>query len=181
MNTCRRLNNCRKAGLGRKFKWLCSEAMRQLRSWKRSLSSETRELDAFKRAARLEQKLADYPSAIPVLNELERFYRNTRQDARRLEMMRRLRDIPPRPIPDFMWEEEPPVAVYRNNIEAWRAKIEKLIQSKNLSSIHFQHIQNHLRISRAHAQEVCFGLESDGIIGAFDYARSRYQVLRADV
>ncbi len=48
-------------------------------------------------------------------------------------------------------------------------------------SIHFQHIQNYLRISRAYAQEVCLGLESDGIIGAFDYARSRYQVLRADV
>jgi hypothetical protein len=96
-------------------------------------------------------------------------------------MMRRLRDIAPRPIPDFMWEEEPPVVVYRNNIEAWCARIEKLIQSKNLSSIHFQHIQNYLRISRAHAQEVCLGLESDGIIGAFDYARSRYQVLRADV
>ena len=47
-------------------------------------------------------------------------------------------------------------------------------------SIHFQHIQNHLRISRAHAQEVCLGLESDGIIGAFSTKGPFYRKIGGD-
>ena len=44
-----------------------------------------------------------YPRAVPLLTELMNAYRETGQDERRLEVMRRLRDIEPRPVPFREW------------------------------------------------------------------------------
>jgi len=90
---------------------------------------------------------------------------------------RRLRDIKPRPVPDFMWDEPLSVKVFQNNIEAWCCKIEKLIAERKKESVHFQHIQNFLRISHDNAVVVCDRLVSDGVLGPYDMATERYPVL----
>ncbi|MBR4616630.1 MAG: hypothetical protein IKO55_13560 [Kiritimatiellae bacterium] len=50
-------------------------------------------MEAFRKCGRLERKVRDYPRAVPLLTELMRAYRETGQEARRLDVMRRLRDI----------------------------------------------------------------------------------------
>ena len=117
----------------------------------RGRNPELRELDAFRKCVRLERKAKEYPCAVPILEELLRIYQATGQEARRLEVMRRLRDIEPKPVPDFMWDEQPPVKVWRNNVEAWCAKIERLVKERCMESIHLQHIQNVLHVSCGNA------------------------------
>ena len=161
----------------KRFKWFVKTAWRKARSWKRSLSCELRELDAFRKCARLERKAIDYPCAVPILEELLRIYQATGQEARRLEVMRRLRDIEPKPVPDFMWDEQPPVTVWRNNIDAWCAKIERLVRDRCMDTIHRLHIRNVLHVSYDTTMIVCEALEDRGILGAFDPATGRHLVL----
>ena len=94
-----------------KLKLFAKTAWREAMAWKRSLFSEQRELDTFRKCVRLERKAIDYPRAVPLLTELMNAYRETGQEARRLDVMRRLRDIEPKPVPDFMWDEQPPFNV----------------------------------------------------------------------
>ena len=166
-----------RTGLVKKFKWLLKTKWRKALAWKRSLFSEQRELDAFSMCVRLERKAVEYPRAVPLLTELMNAYRETRQDARRLEVMQRLRDIEPKPVPDFMWDEQPPVHVWRNNIEAWCAKIERLIKERCMDSIHRLHIRNVLHVSYDTTMIVCEALEDRGILGAFDSATGRHLIL----
>ena len=161
----------------KKLKLLIKTTWRSVRAWKRSLFSEQRELDAFRKCVRLERKAIDYPRAVPLLTELMNAYRETGQEARRLDVMRRLRDIEPKPVPDFMWDEQPPVKVWRNNIEAWCAKIERLVKERCMESIHLQHIQNVLRVSYGNATMVCDALTNRGILGPYDMATDRHRVL----
>jgi hypothetical protein len=92
--------------------------------------------------------------------------------------MRRLRDIEPRPVPEFMWDEQPSGKVVQNNIAAWCCKIEKLIAEQKMESIHFQHIQGSLRISHDNVVMVCDALIRDSVLGSYDMATGRYPVLK---
>ena len=119
----------------------------------------------------------EYPNAVPLLTELMQAYHATGQEERRLDVMRRLRDIEPRPVPDFMWDEQPSVKVWRNNIEAWCAKIERLIEERCMESIHLRHIQNVLHVSCGNATVVCEALQNRGVLGPYDMATGRHRVL----
>ena len=75
-------------------------ARRGWRAWKGRLRAAwpgRTELEAFRACVRLERKLEDYPYAVPVLERLMRLYRETGQERRRLDVMRRLRDEPELP------------------------------------------------------------------------------------
>ena len=111
------------------------------------------------------------------MTELMRAYRETGQEALRLEVMRRLRDIEPKPMPDFMWDEQPPVKVWRNNVEAWCAKIERLVKERCMTSIHLRHIENVLHVSYGNATMVCDALQNRGVLGPYDAATDRHRVL----
>lgn len=160
------------------MKWLTKTAWLTFRTWKRSKNDELRELDAFRKCVRLERKAVKYPYAVPLLTELMEAYRATGQEERRNDVMRRLRDTKPRPVPEFMWAEQPSGKVVQNNIAAWCCKIEKLIAEQKMESIHFQHIQGFLRISHDNAVMVCNALIGDGVIGPYDMATGRYPVLK---
>lgn len=160
----------------RKLKWQVKTVCRRLRAWWRGRNSELRELDAFRKCARHERKAVEYPRAVPLLMELMNAYRETGQEARRLEVMRRLRDIEPKPVPDFMWDEQPPVKVWRNNVEAWCAKIERLVKERCMESIRLQHIQNVLHVSCGNATMVCEALQNRGVLGPYDAATGRHRV-----
>ena len=161
----------------KKVKWFLKTACNRMRTWKRSKNDELRELDAFRKCVRLERKAMKYPYAVPLLTELMEAYRATGQEERRTDVMRRLRDIKPRPVPEFMWAEQPSGKVVQNNIAAWCCKIEKLIAEREMESVHFQHIQNFLRISHDNAVVVCDRLVTDGVLGPYDMATGRYSVL----
>ena len=161
----------------RKLKWQVTTACTRFRAWWRVRNPELRELDAFRKCARLERKAIDYPCAVPILEELLRIYQATGQEARRLEVMRRLRDIEPKPVPDFMWDEQPPVKVWRNNIDAWCAKIERLVKERCMTSIHLRHIENVLHVSCGNATMVCVALQNRGVLGPYDMATGRNRVL----
>jgi hypothetical protein len=160
------------------MKWLTKTAWLTFRTWKRSKNDELRELDMFRKCVRLERKAAKHPHAVPLLMELMDAYRATGQKERRIDIMRRLRDIEPRPVPEFMWDEQPSGKVVQNNIAAWCCKIEKLIAEQKMESIHFQHIQGFLRISHDNAVLVCNALVGDGVLGSYDMATGRYPVLK---
>lgn len=98
-----------KARFSKRLVWWLKTAWRNLRKWKRSCCREQSELDAFRKCARLERKLEKYPRAVPLLMELIDAYKATGQDGRRLETMRRLRDLDdePKSAPDFVWIEQP--------------------------------------------------------------------------
>ena len=161
----------------RKLKWQVKTVCRRLRAWWRGRNPELRELDAFRKCMRLECKAVEYPRAVPLLTELMNAYRETGQEARRLEVMRRLRDIEPRPVPEFMWDEQPSVHVWRNNIEAWCAKIERLVKERCMESIRLQHIQNVLHVSCGNATMVCDALQNRGVLGPYDMATGRHRVI----
>ena len=166
-----------RTGSLKRLKWFAKTAWRRTRAWKRSLFSEQRELDVFRKCVRLERKAMDYPRAVPLLMELMNACRETGQEERRLDVMRRLRDIEPKPVPDFMWDEQPPVKVWRNNIEAWCTKIERLVNERCMDSIHLQHIQNVLHVSCGNATMVCEALQNRGVLGPYDMATGRHRVL----
>ena len=166
-----------RAGKFRKLAWYAKTAWRRGVAWRRRHDPELRELDVFRKCRRLEQTLSDYPRAVPLLTELMNAYRETGQGNRMLEVMRRLRDIAPKPVPDFLWDEQPPVKVWRNNIEAWCAKVEWLIKQMRLKVVHIQHVQNVLRISYDNATVVCDMLEDRGILGPYNSATRRRPVL----
>lgn len=162
----------------KKLKWLIKTACVRARAWRRSKNDELRELDAFRKCVRLELKVVEYPYAVPLLTELMEAYRATGQEERRTDVMRRLRDIKPRPVPEFMWAEQPSGKVVQNNIAAWCCKIEKLIAEQKMEFIHFQHIQGFLRISHDNAVMVCNALIGDGVLGSYDMVTGRYPVLK---
>lgn len=166
-----------RAGKFSKLVWLMKTMRLKVRAWRRRHDSELRELDSFRKCRRLERKLSDYPRAVPLLTELMKAYRETGQEARRLEVMRRLRDIEPKPVPDFMWDEQPPVKVWRNNIDAWCAKIERLVKERCMTSIHLRHIGNVLHVSCGNATMVCEALQNRGVLGPYDMATGRNRVL----
>ena len=64
--------------------------MRQLRSWKRSLSSETRELDAFRELVEVEDRLERYPNAVPSLETALKLYTITGREKKIKEFQMRL-------------------------------------------------------------------------------------------
>ena len=134
-------------------------------------------MDAFRKCVRLERKAKEYPRAEPLLTELMKAYRETGQEERRLKVMQRLRDIEPRPVLEFLWDEQPPVKVWRNNIEAWCAKIERLVKERCMTSIHLQHIQNVLHVSCGNATMVCDALQARGVLGPYDMTTGRHRVL----
>ena len=162
----------------KKLMWLIKTACARARAWRRSKNDELRELDMFRKCVRLERKAVEYPYAVPLLTELMEAYRVTGQEERRTDVMRRLRDIKPRPVPEFMWAEQPSGKVVQNNIAAWCCKIEKLIAEQKMESIHFLHIQGFLRISHDNAVMVCNALIGDSVLGSYDMATGRYPVLK---
>ena len=161
----------------RKLKWQATTAGNRFRAWWRGRNPELRELDAFRKCVRLERKSVEYPRAVPLLTELMNAYHESGQEARRLEVMRRLRDIEPRPVPEFLWDEQPPVKVWRNNVEAWCAKIERLVKERCMTSIHLRHIENVLHVSCGNATMVCEALQNRGVLGPYDAATGRHRVL----
>ena len=165
-----------KARFSKKLVWRLKTAWRTLRKWKRNCCPEQRELDAFRKCLRLERKLEEYPRAIPLLMELIDAYKATGQEERRIEIMRRLRDIDdvPKPAPDFVWVEQPPM--YRDAFEARCAKIESLIRQQRLESIHLNHVQNVLGLGLDKVQAVCDALVDRGILSPHDQATNRYSV-----
>ena len=169
--------NCKSKTM-KKVKCLLKTACNRMRTWKRSKNDELRELDMFRKCLRLERKVAKYPHAVPLLMELMDAYRATGQEERRIDVMRRLRDIEPRPVPEFMWDKQPSGKVVQNNIAAWCCKIEKLIAEQKMKSIHFQHIQGSLRISHDNVVMVCDALIGDSVLGSYDMATGRYPVLK---
>jgi hypothetical protein len=65
----------------------------RFRDWRRKRNPELVELDAFRETVRLEKKLKEYPTAIPLLKELMAAYKITGEEENRLDVMRRLREI----------------------------------------------------------------------------------------
>ena len=169
----KRTNIAPKASTARKLKWAFGKTLHSLHKWRHSRSADQRELKMYRRAAHLEQKLETYPRAVPILNELMHIHCATHQESRRLETMRRLRDITPQPAPDFIWDDQIPVKVFRNNLEAWCAKVENMLSSRHCDSIHFDHIRNYLAISLDNAKCVCSQLEMHGIIGEYNRINGR--------
>ena len=165
-----------KAGFARKLCWRFKMVMRYVRKWKRRCCREQRELDAFRKCAMLERKLEAYPRAVPLLTALMDAYKATGQEGRRLEIMRRLRDVgeEQKPVPDFMWAEQPPV--YTDIFEARCAKIGALIREQRMESIHLNHVQNVLGVSLDKAKSVCDALIDRGVLGSHDKATNRYSV-----
>ena len=165
-----------KAGFARKLCWRFKMAMRYVRKWKRRCCREQRELDAFRKCAMLERKLEEYPRAVPILTELMNAYKATGQEGRRLEIMRRLRDTDcePKPVPDFVWTEQPPV--YTDIFEERCAKIGALIRDQRMDSIHLYHVQNVLGVSLDMAKSICDALAGRGLLGPHDKATNRYSV-----
>ena len=159
-----------KAKVVKRLAWLVRMAWRNARAWKRSMFLEQRELDAFRKCARLERKSMEYPYAVPSLEELMRIYQATGQEARRIDVMRRLRDIEPKPAPDFLWDEQTSVKVYDNIVDAWCAKVEGVINDRCMDLIHFNHIKNLLRVSTDDAEEVCAALIDRGVLESYDVA-----------
>ena len=166
----------RKAKPLKKLKWQVTTACNRFRAWWRARDQEQRELDAFRKCVWLERKSKEYPRAEPLLTELMNAYHETGQDERRLEVMRRLRDIEPRPVPEFLWDEQPPIKVWRNNVEAWCAKIERLVKERCMTSIHLRHIENVLHVSCGNATMVCEALQNRGVLGPYDAATGRHRV-----
>lgn len=166
-----------RAGHVRKFKWFVKTSWQKLRQWKRSKCSEQRELDAFRKCVQLERKLVDYPESVPLLTELMGFYRITGQIERCYDVMRRLRDITPRPVPDFMWDDLPSARLVRINNEAWCARIEQFVKEKQMDSIHLQHVKQLLLGSHCNPETICRVLEERGVFGAFDRKICGYPVL----
>ena len=165
-----------KARTVKRLAWQVGMAWRNARAWKRSMFSEQQELDAFRKCARLERKSMEYPYAVPILEELMRIYQATGQESRQIDVMRRLRDIEPKPVPDFLWDEQPPVKVYDNIVDARCAKIERLVKERCMDSIHLQHIQNVLRVSYDNAKTVCAALVNRGVLESYDMMTGRYAV-----
>ncbi len=161
----------------KKLKWLLNKAWRNVRAWKRSMCREQRELDAFRRCVWLERRAMEHPRAVPLLMELMQVYRATGQEERRLETMRRLRDLDPLPVPDFMWDEEPSAKVLRHNIRAWCAQIERIVKERRLDSLHLQRIRDILHVSRDNAEMVADALECRGLLGPYDMALGARPVL----
>ena len=166
-----------RAKLAKKLRWWLKMAWRNARKWKRSCCREQCELDAFRKCAMLERKLEKYPRAVPLLTELMNAYKATGQEGRRLEIMRRLRDIDgePKPAPDFVWVEQPPV--YTDIFEARCAKIGALIREQRMESIHLNHVQNVLGVSADMAKSICDALAGRGMLGQHDKPTNRYSVL----
>jgi len=173
----RRNKKPRKAGRMKKLTWFLTTAWRTVRTWKRSLFREQRELDAFRKCVRLERKSMDYPRAVPLLTELMKACRATGQEERRVEVMRRLRDIDPLPLPDFIWNERPSAKVVQHNVEAWCAKLERVFKDRRVDSLHPQQIEEILHINRFNAALVCDALEGRGLVGPYDMATGRHPVL----
>ena len=159
-----------KARTVKRLAWQVKMAWRNMRAWKRSKIREQRELDAFRMCAWLERKSMEYPYAVPILEELMRIYQATGQEARRIDIMRRLRDIEPKPVPDFIWDEQPPVKVYDNIVDARCAKIERFVNDRCMDFIHFNHIKNLLYVSTDDAKEVCAALINRGVLESYDVA-----------
>lgn len=161
----------------KKLRWRMAKAWRRFQAWRRRRNPELRELDAFRECLRLERKAKEYPRAVPLLMALLRAYRATGQEDRMREVMRRLRDTDPLPVPDFMWDEQPPVKVMRVNVAAWCRRIEAFIRERRLKSVHLQHVQGILRTSCHNASIVCAALERRGVLGPYDGATGRRRVL----
>lgn len=85
----------------------------RFQEWRRKRDPELVELDTFRRIVELEAKIEKYPKAVSLLTELMNAYKVTGQEEKRLEVMRKLRDIEP-PAPettnavegDFISEED---------------------------------------------------------------------------
>lgn len=170
-----------KAKTVKRLAWQVRAAWGNARAWKRSMFREQWELDAFRKCARLERKMAEHPRALPLLTELMNAYRETGQDARRLEVMRRLRDIEPKPVPDFLWDEQP--KVYGNNIDSWCAKIKDFVTDRCMEVIHFNHIKNLLDVRIDNAKAVCAALVKKGVLEPCDKATSTgiYRVCNSNI
>ena len=162
----------------KKFRWKITAVWRRFRAWRRARNPELLELDAFRECLRLERKAKEYPRAVPLLMELMRAYHATGQEDRRQEVMRRLRDMDPLPVPDFMWDDQPPVKVMSVNVAAWCHKIERFVRERGMMSVHIQHVQGILRTSYHNASVVCEALERDGVLGPYDMATGRRRVLK---
>lgn len=67
----------------------------RFQEWRRNRNPELVELDAFRRIVELEIKLEKYPKAVPLLTELMNAYKVTGQEEKRINVMRKLRDIDP--------------------------------------------------------------------------------------
>jgi len=154
----------------KRLKWLMRTTWRRVLTWKRSKIREQRELDGFRKCARLERKSMEYPYAVPILEELMRIYQATGQESRRIDIMRRLRDIEPKPVPDFLWDEQPPVKVYDNIVDARCAKIERFVNDRCMDSIHVCHVRNLLHVSMDNAKAVCVALVNRGVLESYDKA-----------
>ena len=76
-----------------------------------------------------------------------------------------------------MWGEEPSAKVLQTNIEAWCAKIEKVIIEQRLDSVHLQQIQDILHIDYAYAGKICNVLEGRGLLGPDTMKTGHRQVL----
>ena len=159
-----------KAKVVKRLAWQVKMAWRNMRARKRLTFREQRELDAFRKCALLERKSIEYPYAVPILEELMRIYQATGQEARRIDVMRRLRDIEPKPVPDFLWDEQPPVKVYDNIIDARCAKIERFVNDRCMDSIHVCHVRNLLHVSMDNAKAVCVALVNRGVLESYDVA-----------
>ena len=161
----------------KKLRWLAKTAWRRARAWLRRCDSELRELDAFRKCRRLERKLLDYPRAVPLLTELMNAYGETGQEERRLDVMRRLRDIeePKQTVPELVLYEQP-ANVWSNIEEAWYGRVERIVKERSLATIHRSHIRNVLHISDNDTAMVCDELERRGVLGPLDPATGRHQV-----
>lgn len=65
----------------------------RFQEWRRKRNPELMELDTFRRIVELEDKLKRYPTAVPLLTEAMNAYHATGQEEKRIDVMRRLRDI----------------------------------------------------------------------------------------
>lgn len=131
----------------------------RFQEWQRKRNPELVELDTFRRIVELEAKIEKYPKAVPLLIELMNAYKVTGQKVKRIEVMRKLRDIePPEPETNNVGEDE-----YINNEE------EELYQ-KALSLVRngvrakAVVMNRHLCVGYDKAAKICDLLVSRGVV-----------------
>ena len=124
------------------------------KNWRRKRNPELVELDAFRAIVELEKKLKKYPNALPLLTGLMNAYKTTDQEEKRLDVMRRLRDIePPPPMPQEVEKELFDEELYPDIDKALYEKALALVRGGERATASV--LQRKLGIGYLTAAEIC--------------------------
>lgn len=146
----------------------------RIRSMVRRCIPDLKELDAYRTLKKIDEKLKDFPTAIPLLEKALVACKETDQEEKWFDYARRLRDYDPPPRAEWLTapcqnesEEESEAAkanarIKEKSITVYNEAL-RLVRSSNQASISY--FQRHLGIGYNHAAKICERMEDCGIIG----------------